>query len=177
MILQHDEAISTLFPSGLILHRGVVINDGQVDYGPVFFDQTRKGSFMCRCTLNGNFLYEPEINTQHGNVVFLTALPPRNWTHLIVTGTSKKMQGDPRLNPKGFGRAIFAEICEPFEDYLSFRKEMYEAVLLQDDWEGKVQHCKSITPGPGKRLVYQAHGEPDNDGKWLPYYSIIGEKS
>lgn len=141
-----------LFPKGTIIWRPVPLVE-------IEWEKTPKGSYLTRCLLNGNFIHEPEVN-EKGSVVFIDRLPVENWTHLVVTGVSKAMHVSP--DPKGKGQAIFAIPGIPFDmdNYLAFRGEIKEMILLHPEasYDIKVDYSFAAWPvdrrAGDRRLIY-----------------------
>jgi len=120
---------AVLFPAGTVLWRACFFS-GQnfcARLGEVQPSKTNKGSWIFRLNVHGSFFFEPELGNAHykewntyGLVVFLNEELPENWTHLIVTGCSKAMH-DPGAEK---GKALFAEVAEPYKGYLAFRERL-----------------------------------------------------
>ena len=182
-ILYPDTPRAKLFPRGMILWRSADIDrQGNIDIRDIEFPKTPQGSYICRCGVTGNWLHESEIYQSDeqvkGFVVFLKELPSPNWTHLIVTGCSKRMFEDPRTNPLGSGCAIFADPGKEYDmsNYLKFRLDMYQAMRDNpdaDSWESRFDLSSETWPDDfrvgDKRLIYYPYGESEGED-WYPAF-------
>lgn len=181
-VLYPNTPKSNLFETGTILWRAVHISHlGEVELSQIDFQITPKGSFCCRVGITGNWLYEPEVYGPEakGFIIFMQKAPDPNWTHLLVTGCSKRMYEDPRTNPRGEGCALFAEPVTPYEmnDYINFRREMYEEIRNlngEDSYDNRETICMDTWPAShrinDKRLIYSPKGVQEN-GIWYPGYT------
>jgi hypothetical protein len=160
--LLKTDAWQSLFPQGTVLWRTVSFTSmtGNIeveDWTPV---KTEKGSYMCRCLLEGHFTWEPQVHPatyrhdsyrgvtdlpSSGLVVFVDSQPPPRWTHLIVTGVSKVLK-EPGRPEKG--AALFCTVPRPYDmnDYKDFRRRMYNVYTqnLNADIEGAIDHSLKI---------------------------------
>jgi len=148
-------SLKDLFPPGLIIWRPVAINGKRFwpnlcpgwpfDY---VSDDNRIG-FVAKFSMFGeNQIWEPEVRssrmsenqTLKGVVLFTDQNPPKNWTHLIVSGVSDSAK-NPGLRNKG--NCVFCSVPQPYEmeDYLAFRRDLGKSVIqecLQVGDEGHV---------------------------------------
>lgn len=132
------DALTKLFTPGTIIWRQVGVNARSGVYLPeTKFEKTDKGNYVGRIQIPGGWIWEPQVapNTVDGMavaglVVFIEGEFTDNWTHLVVTGSSKVLsqpisQFEQMYNRRG--GAIFAKVANPFDmsAYIHFRTEMY----------------------------------------------------
>jgi len=164
---------SVLLQKGTILWRNCgfsLTQDGyEVIPHDVIFDPTEQNSFLGRISMVGTTgLWEPEVlsnrvDDKHytrGIAVFTSEIPPKHWTHLIISGTSR-IFNDPGRPEKG--GCVFARVGMPYdmEDYKKFRLRMFEAQRLELNAtiERAAEISSSIWAGASKqgdsRLIVQ----------------------
>lgn len=127
-----------MFPIGTVLHRALNHDGKKLNPADVEFQKTDKGTVMARMQFLNGAGWEPHVfgATENGQpttgmVVFLDVPPDDDWTHLIVTGCSKKMRE--AVGPDGGkndrGMCLFAKAAKPYDmaDYLKFREKLDKA--------------------------------------------------
>jgi hypothetical protein len=140
-MLKQVDPWNKMLQKGIILWRHCRVQDGKITLQEVNFDRTEKGSFLGRISLTGNAgMWEPEVLSNRvdenrftrGIAVFVATLPPKDWTHLVISGVSKPFNqpGKPTQ-----GGCVFADIANPYEleDYQYFRERLHEAKLEDVD--------------------------------------------
>lgn len=131
-----------MFVPGTILWRNVTFTSvtGNIEVEEWTPAPTDRGSYMCRCSIEGHYIWEPQVypptikgstnpisNQEYassGLVVFVDKQPPPRWTHLLVNGVSRALK-EPGRPEKG--AAIFCTVPDPYEmnAYKDFRRRMY----------------------------------------------------
>jgi hypothetical protein len=133
-ILTHNDSWSNMLKKDVVLWRSCSVRNGKVVPNEVQFEPTEKGSFIARIVMCSPGIWEPEvcsnrIDKDHytkGIALFVSEIPPPNWTHLVIAGVSKPfgLPGKPTN-----GGCVFAKVAIPLEkeDYEYFRSRLYEA--------------------------------------------------
>ena len=127
-----DLPLSNVLVPGTVIWRKLhYLDDSKLS--SIKFVKTEKGSLMAKVRQ----LYSEFVVINHtvdgyqrpGYTVFVSGDMPENWTHIIVTGVSKKF----KESTSGKGGAVFAKFAKPYDlqSYVQFRKEIYLA------WSGK----------------------------------------
>jgi hypothetical protein len=139
----HD-AWSKMLRKGIALWRpcsfslnddGCEVSVNDVVFEPTPDERTGRTSYLVRLNLDSTDFWEPQIISKRNNrnylergiVVFADEIPPPNWTHLVLSGTSIPFTkaGKPER-----GGCLFARVGQPYDmqDYVTFRKTMFETL-------------------------------------------------
>lgn len=140
------------------------------------FRKAPEGGFMARLAMPGCFISDPEIIPSHtkndkprrGLVVFIKEMPPENWTHLVVTETTRQIQTVGCGTPGG---AIYAKADKPYtmEDYVDFRVRMLKAKMRTcdvTDFEQVLDEMDSIWPKEERDGAIRLIISPGLEGAW-----------
>lgn len=158
-ILNPTDPREPVFRPGTIIHRACSFNrDFSAEPANVDFLTVSDGR-MCRMQMQGNFIPEPEAHsnkvekkTTAGVVVFVSGELPKDWTHLLITGVSRKMK-QRRTEAEsgkwdGRGCAVFAQFATPYnlDAYLRFRAQMAERweEWSNSDLAGKIKVISEV---------------------------------
>jgi hypothetical protein len=169
-----------MFRNGTILWRSVHHNARTGVVVPTInFDKTEKGTYIARVQIEGcsDFLWEPSIVSNSfqdergkvhvfGLVLFIEQLPPDDWTHMLVSGTSKAMREPLKPGADRKGHAVFAKVAKPYPmaEYRRFREQVYRVVHenLNANFEQKKNLMlgywpNEIRPTEHRLLAHQHH--------------------
>lgn len=150
-----------MFPNGTVLWRATKESaKGQHEPMEFEFEPTDRGTVMARMQFLDTTGWEPQVHGVRsddgdpttGMVVFLDIKPDHDWTHLIVTGASRKMK-EP-VGPDGGkndrGMCLFAKSAKPYrmEDYLAFRNQLTNSKKpnIHYDIEQALEVTKQLWP-------------------------------
>jgi len=185
---------SNIFREGLMIWRPVAFNDY---YGnrieEINFVKTERGSWMAKVRLDSSLGFCSELSvvdhTIHGRevagiTVFVKGEPPKNWTHLIVTGVSRhfKMTSEKVGNGDKQG-AIFAEFGKPYDvkDYLRFRQALRQkhTGLYYASLREKVAIYEQIWPDEERSGTLRCilHHSEDEGVLWEYYHMVEADVS
>jgi len=175
-VLTARDSWSDLFPDGVVLWREVHFDikgeKYRAELADVDFEKTHMGHWLCRIQIPGEYLYEPEVcSNKNGLVVFADREPPKDWTHLVVSGRGKTIQ-----NPgvPGPGTCIFAKVAEPFPlaDYMDFRKKLFKLCWridhgkLEGSFDNILDQCDKVWlpdfRGNEQRLILRRNEDREN---------------
>lgn len=141
-VLTETDPWANMLQKGMILWRNcsIIASAGHdVEVNNVVFDPTDRGSYLARiCLCQATGMWEPEVlsnkaddvHYNRGIAVFVQDVPPAHWTHLVITGVSKRFTQPGRPEQGG---CVFARVAMPLEmdDYAKFRARMFDAMRAE----------------------------------------------
>lgn len=163
-VITAEECLAKIVIPQTILWRPVIASDDKMELAPItFVNGTKENQCITKARLfPNNGILEPEIITYYnsredcatilsenfGIVVIVDGIPPKNWTHLIVSRVSRALHSPGWRNP---GAVIFCDVPEPYElgDYFKFRNDMGIAINNFDSsisWKDQVDAVENIWP-------------------------------
>ena len=167
MQVRPDEPLAGMLTKGTVLWRAVQFEGPSFDtiLPSLEFQTTNKpGQHIARLKLEPDWIWEPTIvsSTMLGIITFIEDEIPPNWTHMLISGISVSMREAPRKR----SGAVFANVpppCMGLQEYATWRKDLAQRILLQDD--ERFSECLALSkrfPGgtDGKRLVFHRSPVP-----------------